>query len=648
MNKAILTKLHKLPFLERDAKPLHTMSMDWVVPKGYVFAIKKIAKIYVAVYLKPLSMPDYLFQLPDFVDTLDTLYSWSHHQVNLEEIRYVAPTPSGRLSSAPKLNDTPPSLFSHTKSGLLHSPVPILETNAMLSPLPFSEVVETDGIVCDTKWQQINQLFENKHLIPDTSPLNPTLSTTLKVIDATVKQTSNIKMGLLYLYKIYGKHQSTSLMPSLQIVEHVLNLLDQESDILQDEPTTVYSENDYVAYIWLPLFRKLFHAGTNIQIKTGETTFPLSTASKQQLYPGASNVTGFKIDLRFVIHQGGLEFDVYSIEACCNSTNDDKIIADEGKLNREVKDDLDAMMSLVQYESHACTAWGVQIMGPSCLIFSLHLSDQGLYVALPRFDITIPRSNAELIEFEKSMVDLLTFHREVLKSVNFVMKHLISNKQLKSLNLIKAHMKSATQDSSPQRDTWYTPTYGTASRQPVRLVSAAPQSLNAKLLSVACEESMTVRYHGLKYQGIVTPDGITVSLSGPFAGAMHDQAVMVSSGIMDDLRKCLDPCETGGELHAIYGGPAYVESDILIKPFRTGAQMHRLDKEANYVMSKLRIIVEWEFGYVANLFAFLKYKPGQKMLLSRCALFYKITTLMKNIHICVNGVQSSSYSSRPI
>ncbi|GAN01986.1 hypothetical protein MAM1_0015c01425 [Mucor ambiguus] len=131
-------------------------------------------------------------------------------------------------------------------------------------------------------------------------PLNLTLSTTLKVIDATLKQTSNIKiMGLLYLYKIYGKHHSTSLMPSLQILEHVLNLLGQESDLLQVNPTTMISETDYVAYIWLPLFRKLFYAGTNIQIKTGETTFPFSTASKQQFYPGASNVIGFKIDLSF-------------------------------------------------------------------------------------------------------------------------------------------------------------------------------------------------------------------------------------------------------------------------------------------------------------------------------------------------------------
>ncbi|KAI9471991.1 MAG: hypothetical protein EXX96DRAFT_460036, partial [Benjaminiella poitrasii] len=119
-----------------------------------------------------------------------------------------------------------------------------------------------------------------------------------------------------------------------------------------------------------------------IQIKTGETTFPFSTAFKQQLYPGASNMTGFQIDLRFVVHQGGLEFDVCSVEACCNSAKDDKIIADEGKFNREVKDNLNEMMSLVRYGSRACTVWGVQIIGPSCLIFSLHLSDQGLYIAL--------------------------------------------------------------------------------------------------------------------------------------------------------------------------------------------------------------------------------------------------------------------------
>ncbi|ORY95923.1 hypothetical protein BCR43DRAFT_417601, partial [Syncephalastrum racemosum] len=115
---------------------------------------------------------------------------------------------------------------------------------------------------------------------------------------------------------------------------------------------------------------------------TGETTFPFSAGSKQRLYPGAPKITGFKIDLRFVIRQGNVEYDVCSAEACCNGAKDDKIIADEGKLNREVKDDLDAMLSLAQHGSRSCAAWGIQIMGSSCLIFSLHLSDHGLYVAL--------------------------------------------------------------------------------------------------------------------------------------------------------------------------------------------------------------------------------------------------------------------------
>ena len=127
------------------------------------------------------------------------------------------------------------------------------------------------------------------------------------------------------------------------------------------------------------------------------------------------------------------------LSSICFPQGLDKIIADEGEFNREVKDDFDAMMSLVQYESRACTTWGVQVMGSSCLIFSLHLSDQGLYIALPRFDIMLPRSTAKLIKFEGIMVNLLTFHREVLKSVNFVMEHLISNKPLKSL-LLSLHI----------------------------------------------------------------------------------------------------------------------------------------------------------------------------------------------------------------
>ncbi|KAI8883691.1 hypothetical protein K501DRAFT_183871 [Backusella circina FSU 941] len=49
--------------------------MSYISPKEYVFAVKKISDNCVAVYLKPISRPECLFQLPDFLETLDALYS---------------------------------------------------------------------------------------------------------------------------------------------------------------------------------------------------------------------------------------------------------------------------------------------------------------------------------------------------------------------------------------------------------------------------------------------------------------------------------------------------------------------------------------------------------------------------------------------
>ncbi|KAI9016466.1 hypothetical protein CLU79DRAFT_837758 [Phycomyces nitens] len=88
--------------------------------------------------------------------------------------------------------------------------------------------------------------------------------------------------------------------------------------------------------------------------------------------------------------------------------------------------------------------------------------------------------------------------------------------------------------------------------------------------------------------------------------------MLVDSGIIGELRESLDKRGDGGELYAIYGDPAYSSSDILIKPFRNSQTMPRVEKDINNTMSTLRIIVEWEFGHVANLFAFVRYRPGKK------------------------------------
>ncbi|KAG1440863.1 hypothetical protein G6F56_011741 [Rhizopus delemar] len=65
-----------------------------------------------------------------------------------------------------------------------------------------------------------------------------------------------------------------------------------------------------------------------------------------------------------------------------------------------------------------------------------------------------------------------------------------------------------------------------------------------------------VRFHGLKYQGIVAPDEITVSLCGPFAGAIHDQRTLDSSDILEEMKEQLDCSEAEDPFYAIYDDPA--------------------------------------------------------------------------------------------
>lgn len=150
-----------------------------------------------------------------------------------------------------------------------------------------------------------------------------------------------------------------------------------------------------------------------------------------------------------------------------------------------------------------------------------------------------------------------------------------------------------------------------------------------------------VRQHGLKYQGIVTPDGMTVSLCGPFAGSIHDQNMLDSSSILEEMEQQLDCTGIGGVYYALYGDPAYRETQRMIRPIRA-AEADSPQAHLNYFMSQVRICVEWEFGHVATLFSFVRFKPGQKLYLSRVAQFYVVATLMKNINLCVRRNNQTS------
>ncbi|KAI7871532.1 hypothetical protein BDF14DRAFT_1695153, partial [Spinellus fusiger] len=60
---------------------------------------------------------------------------------------------------------------------------------------------------------------------------------------------------------------------------------------------------------------------------------------------------------------------------------------------------------------------------------------------------------------------------------------------------------------------------------------------------------------------------ITVSLCGPFVSVVHDQNMLDTSAILNEIVEQLNCCETDGNMYDMYDNSAYSESEVIIRPF---------------------------------------------------------------------------------
>ena len=112
------------------------------------------------------------------------------------------------------------------------------------------------------------------------------------------------------------------------------------------------------------------------------------------------------------------------------------------------------------------------------------------------------------------------------------------------------------------------------------------------------------RFHGLKFQSIVTPDGFYGHFYGPTNGNRHDSFMLGESGIMPVLAAYMEGIEGS---YALYGDPAYPQSGLLFGGFRNppdGSDMAAF----NTAMSKVRESVEWGFCNITRNWPFLSCK----------------------------------------
>lgn len=152
------------------------------------------------------------------------------------------------------------------------------------------------------------------------------------------------------------------------------------------------------------------------------------------------------------------------------------------------------------------------------------------------------------------------------------------------------------------------------------------------------------RIHGIKFQSVVTPNGLIANLSGPFEGKRHDAAMFRESGLGHELARYMN--SPNGEPYCLYGDAAYAVNQYVIGPVK-GIRINPEEAEFNRQMSAVRQCVEWGFNKVIQTFAFLDYKKNLKLYLQPVGKYYAVGALLTNCHTCLYGSQTTQYFGIP-
>jgi hypothetical protein len=137
--------------------------------------------------------------------------------------------------------------------------------------------------------------------------------------------------------------------------------------------------------------------------------------------------------------------------------------------------------------------------------------------------------------------------------------------------------------------------------------------------------------HGQKYQAITAPDGLIVSLKGPYAAAAPDITMYNVSDVAGALAAVTSHDD---HRHYLLGDKAYQCCEQVVVSFMVPRNEH--ETAYNQLHSSTRIAVEWGFGKVVRYFAYINYKYSMKVHLQPIALYYRIAVLFTNIHTCMN------------
>ena len=100
----------------------------------------------------------------------------------------------------------------------------------------------------------------------------------------------------------------------------------------------------------------------------------------------------------------------------------------------------------------------------------------------------------------------------------------------------------------------------------------------------------------------------------------HNAFMLAQSGLHEKL---INITKLNGDPYVLYGDPAYGLAQNILIPF-CSAELTVSQMQFNKRMNKVRISVEWGFGKISQLFAFLDFKKNMKVLLQPVGKYYLV------------------------
>lgn len=152
------------------------------------------------------------------------------------------------------------------------------------------------------------------------------------------------------------------------------------------------------------------------------------------------------------------------------------------------------------------------------------------------------------------------------------------------------------------------------------------------------------RVHAIKFQTIVSVDGIICHCNGPWSGRRHDSYVYKRT--LPSVLHELPVIEVGDNKTvpvALYADPGYFLTTRVLMPFPDGRDCP-VHHAFNVTMSRVRITVEWGYSRVTALCKHLNFKDNQKLFKSPIGAQYMVAVLLTNAVTCIErGNEISDY-----